>query len=260
MIERMDKPLPFLEVVKEVALFYVRVFKPILPIVLVASAIQAVVSLLAVVNSTIGLAVSVLGAVASVFFSAWILYHADSVLMNRPETKKDALHVAKKRFLPLLIVFVLYVALTVLIFLFGFGMQYLGKILHIEWVFALITLCVLFFIFTLLAFTFPLVVLENTPAFKSFEGSVKLVWRHWWHTFGVFMAFLIPVMLLSLSVLLLPTRNIVVITVYEYIYHVITYPLMISMILVLFHDLKARHQMEGFKHVVERNDGPTSTP
>ncbi len=251
MTERIVKPLPFLLAVKEVALFYVHVFKYIFGLVVLAALVQAIVSLVMPGNPTIGAVVALFGSIVSLFFYAWILYRADSVLMGRPETTKDALEVAKKRFLNLIGLLGLYILLAIVLLLFGFGMQMLGKVLHIEFLFAFITVCLVVFIFTLLAFTMPAIILDQIPVLKSFEYSTRLVWRHWWRTFGVILIYLIPVVLLSLGVLLLPTRNILIMTAYEFIYHIITYPIMISVILILYHDLKARHQIEGFKHVVE---------
>lgn len=249
MTERIVKSLPFFTAVKDIAVFYVQVFKYIIWLVILAALVQAIMSLLVPQNPTVGLAVSLLGSVVSMFFYAWILYRADSVLMNRPETMLDALHVAKKRFLHLLAVLILYILLALVLYLFAYGMQILGQVLHIEWLLGFITLCIVVFIFTLLAFTMPAVVIDQMPALKAFEYSARLVWGNWWHTFGVIFIYMIPVLLLSLAVLLFPTRNIVFMTLYEFVYHIIIYPLMISLILILYHDLKTRHQMAGFKRI-----------
>lgn len=253
MTERIVKPLPFFVAVKEIALFYVHVFRYILGLVVLGALVQALVSLLMPQNPTVGIAISIFASLVSMFFYAWILYRAESVLMNRPETIKDALHVAKKRFLPLIGVLAVYVVLVVALVLFGFGMQYLGKLLHLTLFLTVISLAITIFIFTLLAFSMPTVILDSMPVFKSFEHSIRLVWGNWWRTFGIITIFIIPIVFLSLLVLLTPFRDIVSLTIYEFIYHIITYPLMVSLILVLYHDLKTRKQMEGFKQIVEHN-------
>lgn len=85
MTERIVKPLPFFVAIKDIALFYVHVFKHIVGVVAIAALIQAIVSILVPENATVGLAVSLLASVISMFFYAWILYRADSILMNRGE-------------------------------------------------------------------------------------------------------------------------------------------------------------------------------
>jgi hypothetical protein len=252
MTERFVRPLPFFAAVKEVIVCYRHIFKPIFLLVVFAALAQAFVSLLMPRDPTVGLAVGVLGAVVALFFYPWILYHADSVLMNRNETYTASLHVAKKRFLHLLGVFALYMLLAFVLFLFVYGMQMLGQISSVyafQLLLNLITLLLLLYIFNLLAFTMPAVILDRIPIFKSFEYSTRLVWGHWWRTFSVIFIYIVPVILLSFAVFLLPTRNISVITLYEFIYHIITYPMMVSLILVLYHDLKTRHQIQAFKHV-----------
>jgi hypothetical protein len=249
---RFLKPLTFFGAVKEVALLYVHLFKPIVGIVLLAALVQVVVAIVTPQNPVVGGAISILGIIVNLFFYAWILYRADSILMNRPETIKDALRVAKKRFLYLLGVFVIYILLTLLLVLFAFGMQLLGSLLHLKILFAIITICLALFVFVLLTFSMPAVVLDQMPVLKSFEFSAKLVWHHWWHTFGVILIYLIPVVLLSFAIVFfLYTRNIFIITALEFIYHIITYPLMVALILVLYHDLKTGHQREAFKRVAE---------
>jgi hypothetical protein len=250
MTERIVKPLPFFVAVKEIAIFYVQIFKHILGLVALAALLQAFVSLLVPENPTVGLAVSLLGSLVSMFLYAWILYRADSVLMNRSETTHHALRVAKKTFLPLIGVLAVYLVLMIVLALFGFGMQMLGKLIHLTLLLTIATLGLVLFVLTLIAFTMPAVVLDRFPIFKSFEYSIRLVWRNWWRTFGIILIFVIPVGLLSLLIPLLPPRgNLAFITFYEFVYHMITYPLMISLILILYHDLKTRHHVEGFKHM-----------
>lgn len=252
MTERIVKPLPFFVAVKEIALFYIHVFKHIIGLVALAALIQAIIALVTPENPTVGFALNLLGGLVSLFFYAWILYHADTILMNRSETIHDALQVAKKRFLPLIGAFVVYIFLILALFLFGFGMQYIGNLINLTIVFAIITLIVFAFIVTLFAFTLPALILDKMPIFKSFEYSVRIVWGNWWRTFGIFMIYVIPVFLLSLAILLLPTRDIYILAIFEFIYHIITYPLLIAVTLILYYDLKTRHQMVGFKHISEQ--------
>jgi hypothetical protein len=253
MTERIAKPMSFFEAVKEIAVFYVHVFKHIFFIVVLAALVQAGVSAFMPENPTIGLAISILASVVAMFFYAWILYHADNIYMNRGETIKDSLKVAKHRFLPLLGVLGIYLLVALVLGLFAYGLQLVGKMLGAQYFFGVIALALVLFVFTLLAFTMPSVIIDETPILKSFERSARLVWGHWWHTFGIILVYIIPVILVSLAILVLPSMNIFTMTLYEFIYHIITYPLMIALVLVLYHDLKARHQMEGFKQVAERH-------
>ncbi len=255
MTERFVRPLNFSEAIREVAKAYIHIFKPIIGIVLLAAIVQGVVSLIMPQNTTIGLSIAILANLLYFFFYAWILARGDSVLMNRAETNKDAMHLAKKRFIPVIGVFALYMVLLFILFLFGFGMQYLGNLLHITSLLALLTLAFFLFLFTLLAFTIPAVILDSMPVFKSFEYSARLVWKNWWRTFGVFLVYILPVVLLSLLIIYVVSyQNIVAITIFEFVFHVLVYPIMIAVTLVLYHDLKFRHNKLGFKRVVEHED------
>lgn len=253
MTERFLKPLTFWQTIVEVLACYGHIFKHIIGLVILAAIVQAIVSILMPENPTVGLAVSILGSVVAMFFYAWILYHADSVLMERPETTKDALKVAKKRFLPLVTLLAIYIVMVLILGLFAFGMQMLGSVLHLGYLFAFISLCIFVFFFTLIAFAMPSLVLDGEPAFKSIEYSARLVWGHWWRVFALFMIFVLPVLVLSLGVMLIPSRNIFALTAYEFIYHILTYPLMIALILVIYHDLKMRKQMSSFKHLDDQS-------
>jgi hypothetical protein len=251
MTEQVVKPLAFFEAVKHVILFYFHVYRHIIGLVVLASLAQAIVSLLMPENPTVGLAISVLDAIVSMFFYGWIIDRADIVLMNRQETTHDALKVAKRTFLPLMGVLGIYVFLMFVLTLFGFGMQILGTTFHGVSLFALITLLIAIFILMLFAFSMPAVVLDSLPVIKSFERSAKLVWGHWWRTFGVTAIFVIPIILLSLLVWSL-SNSIWTLSLLEFIYHLIVYPLMVSLVLVLYYDLKARYQMLGFKRIIQR--------
>ncbi len=192
MTERMDRPLTFFKVIKEVGAYYLPVFKNIFWLVILASLFEAVVSGFSFYNRTIDLVLSLLALIVALFFYAWIIEQADSVIMNRPDTFKDSLHVAKRRFIHLLGVVALYIILVFILGVFVFGMQLLGKMLGVEILFALIGVLVWIYIFILLSFTVPAVVLDKLPILKSFEYSFKLVWGHWWYTLVYLQFMLFP--------------------------------------------------------------------
>lgn len=249
MPERNVTPLSFFKAVEEIALLYVHLFKYILFPVFLASLIQALVPLLTPREPTVGLAVSILGVLVLMFLYAWILHQADSVYMNRPATLRESLGVAKKRFLYVLGVTGIFVILIFILAAFVFALYRLGVLLGIDFAMFTLAAIVIVYIGVLLAFPIPATVLDNTPILRSFETSAKLVTGHWWHTFGIMIVYMIPIILASLAMVLLPTRNLFVVSLYEFVYHILAYPLFVAVTLVLYHDLKARHQMYAFKHV-----------
>lgn len=253
MTEKPTKTLTYFETIKEILELYGHSFKYIIWLVVLASLVQTVVSTLMPKNPVIGSAVSILESVVSMFFYAWILYQADSVYMKRTVSINDSLRVARKRFLYLLGLVLLYIALVLIVALFATGLYFIGQTLHIEYVLGAIGLLLFIYIISLLAFSMPALVLDGLTPFKSMMYSVQLIWKHWWRVFSLFILFLIPVFLLSLSILLLNTRNLWLITLYEFIFNIIMYPLMISLVLVLYHDLKERFQVAGFKHMTDRS-------
>jgi hypothetical protein len=252
MTEQITVPTPFFKMIKKVAFFYVHVFKKIFWLVVLASLLQAVVPALIPEEPTVGLAVNILSALVLMFFYAWILARADSLLLGRvTETIQDALQVAKKRFLSILGALVVYLVLAFAIVLLGIALHRLGTLWNIDFLMLLILAAIGIFFYILFFFSIPSIVLDRLPVLRGFEYSARIVRGHWWRTFGIIIIFIIPLIVLSLSILLLPTRNLGVITLYEFIFHIIMYPLVVSITLVLYHDLKSRRQMQMFKHVSE---------
>lgn len=251
MPEMFLKPLTFFETVKAIIVFYGYVFKYLIGLVILASIAQGLVSIIMPANPTIGLAISVLASIVYIFFYAWILSHANGILMGSDPKVRESLKVAKSRFLQLVTLLALYLVLAFVLILFGMGMNLVGSVLGIPQIFGLLTLIIFIVIFTFLAFAMPSLIIDDEPAVKSFEYSIRLVWGHWWHLVGLFLLFVIPVITLSLGVMLLPSKNIFAITLYEFFVHIMTYPLMISLVLVIYHDLKTRKQIKSFKNLDE---------
>ena len=95
-------------------------------------------------------------------------------------------------------------------------------------------------------FALPLIVLEKNGVFKSFENSVKLVWGSWWFTFGILLIVHFVVIAIGLLVTsIIPSRDIIILALWNFIFSIFAYPLIISTTLTLLHHLKLRHPNVG---------------
>lgn len=249
MIEKFLSPLPFFREIKYIIHFYFHVFRYIFWLVLILALLQAFVPALAPLQPTVGLAIAVLSILAFTFFHGWALYRGDTILMGRDETMREAFHVVKKRFINMVIALFIYAILSLVFTFMVIALLRLGKLMGLDLAFFIIAIIFLLYVGVLLTFALPAIILDGASVIRGFETSARLVWRHWWRAFGIMVVFAIPIVLLSLGQILIAESNIIWTIIYEFIYHIITYPLYVSLLLVIYHDLKFRHHAESFKQI-----------
>lgn len=249
MKEKFLSPVPFLKMIEFIIKFYFHVFRHIFWIVVFLALLQAIIPALSPVKPSVGIAISILSIIVFMFFHAWALYHADTVLMERNETIWQSLQMTKHRFINVLGAIFLYLILAAIFSFLIFSLVRLGGLMGLDILFFALSVMIIIYFTVLFAFSIPAIVIDGMPIIKAFEQSVRLVWHHWWRTFGIMAIFSIPIILLSLGVVLLTQENMVLITIYEFFYHIIAYPLFLAFTLILYHDLRYRHQAEAFKHL-----------
>lgn len=268
MTEKITKPLSASQAIKETFANYGGVFKRIFWLVALLTFLNIVVSLIAsffAPESAVAITIFLLFAIVSLFFTAWIFAHGDHYFMQEAPDYKASLKVARKRFLPLIGLTLLYIVLLGILFLFGYGLYLFGKTIHIETIMLVLIYLIGFFVIYLLVFSVPAVVLDDMSPLKGMIYSAKLVWKHWWHVFIVFFVALIPLLLVNFlggflaGFLGVAFKNsphwimFFVVFLLQFIVTIVTYPLMLSALLVLYHEMKARFQHTEFQHMVDRS-------
>jgi hypothetical protein len=238
-------PLNFFELIKQSFGSYNTVFKHTWPLVVLTAILSLLNSMFWHVNPYVATAILVLMALLIIFIYAMVLFSAHHALKGQPITMAAAFDLAKKRYLPLLGGYVILAAIVILLFLITFGFFSLTDLPRIGGLFNILAvLAVVFTVFViyLLFFVFPLIALDNKPVWKSFDTSVRLVWGSWWRVFGVLLIVHLLIVIVSLlGTMLIPSRAIWILAIWNAIVSFIFYPLVIGTLLTLFHDLKLRH-------------------
>lgn len=258
MKDKILSPIPFFRMLKLIPKFYITLFPHIFWIVLSLALLQAIVPAFVPVKPSVGLAITILSIIVFMFFHAWALYHADSVLMERGENIWQSLAMVKHRFINLLGAIFSYFILSVALGLMTFALVRLGALIRLDILFFVISLIIILYITVLFAFSIPAIVLDGAPILKAFELSARMVWGHWWRTFAIMLIFSIPIVLLSLGVVfitsIITVENLLLITLYEFFYHIVAYPLFVAFTIILYHDLRYRYQAQNFKKVIHERD------
>jgi hypothetical protein len=152
-----------------------------------------------------------------------------------------AYRIARLRFLAILGSNIIFFAIGAFFFVVEYGLNLLLDLIHQYPLFVLAAVAINIFIFVKLYFAIPLIALEHSPVFKAFERSIYLVKKHWWRSFITLVV--IGLLILgfeALAILLTGINRMYLFTVCHFVIQMIFYPLIISVTLMLLHDLKLR--------------------
>lgn len=93
------------------------------------------------------------------------------------------------------------------------------------------------FLFVLLAFAVPFVLLENKKVFGSIKASILLVWGRWWKAFAILFPVVIALFFLSFIAQFFGGKSFLVYILLNTIFFTLFYPFMPVVISLLFNDL-----------------------
>lgn len=220
---------------------YPLIFKQVWPLVLISSAAHLIIPLLFVLNPAFG-GVAIIGFVLLTwFFYTAILYIANVAIEGGHMKFPAAYRIARQRFLAILASNLIFFAIGAFFFVVEYGLNLLFDLIHQHPLFILAAVAINVFIFIKLYFAIPLIALEHSPVFKSFERSVSLVKKHGWRAFiSLGIVGLIILGLEAIAVLFTGTNRMYLFTICHFVIQMICYPLIISVTLMLLHDLKLR--------------------
>lgn len=252
---------------------YWQVFRKAWPLSLLSGALIAIYFLIKTTNSGISIFISLIIMILGVNFLIVSLIHlSDSILSNQISSLKASLKFGKSRFLPLLganillfIILICFVSIIAIPLVLIHSEPQTNAFLLVG-IFLIETLLSLLFIYLFYSFFAipPSIVLTQRGIFASFKYSFNLTKGNWWRVFGSYLLLIIIANLIMFAVGLILGFLFSVISelTLDVMYGVarahqintdiglraITYlisallifPLHISYLLILFHDLRLR--------------------
>ncbi len=240
-----NTPLKFWQLVRAAFASYPLIFKTTWQLILISVLVYLVDMSVVAFNQYVGYAVTVLALLANVFLSSLILLMGDAALAGKPSDIKSILPAAKNRYLSLLGGFILFIGICIIVFLINYALMVIAALPGLD-IFGNIPIAlgilIAIFVTVLLAFAIPLVILTRQQVFRCFEASVKLVWGSWWRVFAVFfIALVVMFVVWLLGITLIPSRNLLTLSVWHAVIFFFTYSLIIGATLILLHDLRMRN-------------------
>jgi hypothetical protein len=239
-------PLDFFGLIKNSFAAYSTVVRTSWQLILLSAVLSLISTAAMKLNFYVGCAISVLVMLAIIFLYAVVVHMSYSALSVGESSRKNSMAIAKKRYLPLLGGYVVMLGIIVLLAAVSGGIYLLSGLFNILPLTLILTaIPVLFSIFVIyvVIFALPLIILEPEKVFKSYENSVNLVWGNWWQTFGVLLALHILVICIALfGVAFIPSRDVISLGIWNFIFQIVLYPLIIATVLTLLHDLQLRYR------------------
>lgn len=234
-------PLTYHELVKNSFAAYPFVFKKAWPLFLLAPVPHLILPFLFIFNPTFGWAALFGSILFTWYFFTVILFRVSAGLHGTPMSYSQAFASSVSRYLKVLGGNVLFfVALLVI------GLAEFSIWLTVDVVFSSVALMAVFIVidailFTLIYFAIPIIILDKLNVLPAFGSSAILVKRSWFRTFMVLLTMLVVILGLGMfGIILTSTNRLLLLTLFDYIYQLLAYPLIISVTLTLLNDLKLR--------------------
>ncbi len=175
------------------------------------------------------------------FLYTAILHRAQAALNEKPLSLTNALNMAIKQFMHVVLGNLIFLGIAAVIILLNiFYVQVVGMSNLLTWsnlVPAIVDIAIFLYIY----FALPLIILDRTGVLLAFEDSLHLVAGNWWRTFII----LLPIVILMVLFALVNYGFNSYYTshyffIIDFIYQLLFYPLIISVTLTMLNELKLR--------------------
>jgi hypothetical protein len=222
---------------------YPKIFPRIVWLVALSSIGHLVIPPLYLLNPTFAF-VGVVGFILLTWFLyPVIMWLSESAIENTHLDRPEAYKLARDRYLSLLGSNVIFFTIGLFMALVIYGLDLVFHLIGHHPFFFAINIALSVYIFIMLYFAIPSIVMEKNVIIGAFFRSIELVKGNWWRTF-------LPLVLVGLAILGFEALGIlfsgkarmVMFTGYHFILQMAFYPLVVSLTLVLLNDLKLRHQ------------------
>ncbi|MDF3055105.1 MAG: hypothetical protein K0Q74_1012 [Gammaproteobacteria bacterium] len=157
-----------------------------------------------------------------------------------------AYQMARERYLSILGSNLVFFAIGLFVALVIYGLDLVFHLIGHHPFFFAISIALSLYIFIMLYFAIPCIVIEKNVVIGAFFRSIALVKNNWWRTF-------VPLALIGLAILGFEALGILftgkarmfLFTGYNFILQMLFYPLIVTVTLVMLNDLVLRHQKRG---------------
>ncbi len=243
MIQYAKSPLSLRQTIESVLLAYPVIFRVTFLLVIVSAVGHLIVPEFFILNTAFGAVATLAFILYTWFFFTAILSIGHVALQGGHMKFKAAFRIARQHYLWVLASNILFFAIGLFLLLIEYALDLLFDIFQQHPAFAVLSVIIDVYLFVILYFAIPLIILDHARVIEAFEQSVRLVKHNWWRTFIV-LAFVGCVMLgfEALGILFSGKARILLFTVGHFLLEVICYPLIVSATLILLHDLKLRFQ------------------
>lgn len=248
MIHYAKSPLSLVQTVKSVLLAYPVIFRATFLLVILSAVGHLIVPEFFILNVSFG-AVALLAFVLFTWFFFTAILSIGHVALQGGHMKfKAAFRIARQHYLWVLASNILFFAIGIFLLLIEYALDLLFDIFQQHPTFAVLSVIIDVYIFVILYFAIPLIILDHARVLEAFEQSVRLVKNNWWRTFivlaivgGVILGFE------ALGVLFSGKARVLLFTLGHFLLEVICYPLIVSATLILLNDLKLRFKTKEVK-------------
>ncbi|HVV68106.1 MAG TPA: hypothetical protein VHE99_03590 [Gammaproteobacteria bacterium] len=232
---------------------YPTIFAQTWLLVAFSAAVHLVVPWFFVINPAFG-GVAFIGFVLFTWFLYIVILTRANIALQGGHMKDEAaFKIARKRYLAVLGSNLIFFGIGAFLFLFEFTLEQLTNLLTQHPFYLIISVIIDLYIFIMLYFAIPIIVLEHKRVYPAFIGSIQLVRHHWWRTFivlGLLGAAILGVE--ALGILFTGQARMFLFTGYHFLLQFVFYPLIVAATLILLHDLKLR------LHLKEAETTPTA--
>lgn len=220
---------------------YIKIFPHIIGLVALSSIGHLVIPLIFLQNPAIAGVITIGFILLTWFLFTAIIARAKVVLLGGKMKLGEAFRLARSRFLWMLGSNIVFLAIGAFLMLITFTLNLMFDLVHLHPFYLAISALIHVVLFVYLYFSIPEIALENATTLKAFKKSVQLVRHHWWRTF-IALA-LVGMAILggeALGILFTGKDRMLLFTGYHFALQLIFYPLIISVTILLLHDLKLR--------------------
>lgn len=236
-----SQPMSLMQVIKHILAYYPRILKDVFWLIVLSASVHLIVPVVFLLNDTMGWVFLIGSVLVTWYMFGAILYRSDAMLKGKFVSFAEAFQVSRTRYLAILFGNVIFFGIIAVSLLVEFSLGSLLEFVHLNNVSLMISVIFDALIYALIYFVIPVIVLDGVGVFCAFQQSARLVWHSWWRAFIVMFGVLLVILgLFAFGILITGWNRIYLFTVYDFVFQIVAYPLIIASTLVMLNDLKLR--------------------
>ncbi len=240
-----NKPQSIVQNILDVFYFYPAIFKLTWPLITITAFLHLVYPWALKFNVYVGLAFVVACILLIWFLFAAIIYRSFYYLKGEAISYEMVWRHARRRFIAILAGNVIFIFILAFASFIELALIQAAEIVHLDKEVIIFSAVLNLFILILIYFAVPLIVLDNSRVFSSFEKSARLVIGNWWRAFLPWVFFVLVLIILNgIAILITGQLRFMLYTAGMFLITLVFYPLIVGYTLTLLNDLKLRQQQK----------------